>query len=147
MASVPPQKRRMKYLHRDAVFDIPSSSKHRWEQRESTGKTNTSPFVNGASSASCFSSVDRRACANEAAGSADSVLCVGEASCSTATTDFFEVTDIGRGIGAASGEPDDRNCTSDGSRPGSSGESHCGLSKAIDEAGDSDEGEPESPSE
>ncbi|KAG0443816.1 hypothetical protein HPB47_014494 [Ixodes persulcatus] len=144
MASVPPEKRRKKYLHRDAVFDIPSSTKHRWEQRESTDKTNTSPFVNGAS---CSSSVDRRACANEAAGSADSVPCVGEASCSTATTDFFEVTDIGRGIGADSSEPDDRNCTSDGSRPGSPGESHCSLSKAIDEAGDSDEGGPERPSE
>ncbi|KAM7291259.1 hypothetical protein ISCGN_027832 [Ixodes scapularis] len=144
MASVPPEKRRKKYLHKDAVFEIPSSTKHRWEQRESTDKTNTSPFVNGAS---CSSSVDRRACANEAAGSADSVPCVGEASCSTATTDFFEVTDIGRGIGADSGEPDDRNCTSDGSRPGGPGESHCSLSKTIDEAGDSDEGGPESPSE
>ncbi|EEC06074.1 conserved hypothetical protein [Ixodes scapularis] len=100
MASVPPEKRRKKYLHKDAVFDIPSSTKHRWEQRESTDKTNTSPFVNGSS---CSSSVDRRACANEAAGSADSVPCVGEASCSTATTDFFEVTDIGHGIGADSG--------------------------------------------
>ncbi|KAG0444302.1 hypothetical protein HPB47_013947 [Ixodes persulcatus] len=144
MASVPPEKRRKKYLHWDAVLDIPSSTKHRWEQRESTDKTNTSPFVNGAS---CSSSVDRRACANEAAGSADSIPCVGEASCSTATTDFFEVTDIGRGIGADSRESDDRNCTSDGSRPGSPGESHCSLSKAIDEAGDSDEGGPERPSE